>query len=305
MQFTYYKFDASKLTLAELWRCCNNVFEFLVATVCRLIRVNVAPPFAIARTDRMVRVAAGAVPPFAQSRMSVLADEAETLGFTSGFYFTIPTVGALEGYSCPRRGGDGRIAMAIDFVRISVNMVVNEKVTFYFLSKLQDGRYLTTSGSKREENAPPNCEREHLRGRPMAEVYQRHCERLAEQTAMPEPVADDEQLERLMFEYERGIMDYQIGRAVFVAVTQDEVERLRSLPKVSPSAVPQDTRRQPSRILHWMEWACWFALLFGIYLFGKGEEANQAQLAFRLALLGGGLLGVIGFLIARLVRASS
>ena len=106
------------------------------------------------------------------------------------------------------------------------------------------------------------------------------------------------------FDYERGIMDYQIGRAVFVAVAQDEVERLRSLPKVAPTAAPQDAGRPPRRLLHWVEWGCWFTLLFGIYLFAKGD-ANQAQFAFRLALLGGGLSGVIVFLIVRLVRASS
>ena len=304
MQYTYYQFDASRLTLAELWRSCNNIFEFLIAIVCKLIRVNVAPAFGMARTDRLVRISSGAVPPFAQSRMTPLAEEAQTLGMTPGFYFTIPTVGAVEGYSHPLRDGDGRIAMAIDFVRISVNTVVNEKAAFYFLTKLRDGRYLVTSGSKREENGPPNHKREHLRSRPMPEVLQRHRERLAEQTAAPEPIMDDNQLELLMFQYEREILDYQIERGVFTPITENEVERLRSLPKAAPSAVPQDVGRQPKPLLHWVEWACWLTLLFGIYLFAKGD-ANQAQFVFRLVLVSAGLLGVIAFQIARLFRAKA
>jgi hypothetical protein len=302
MQYPYYQFDASKLTLAELWRSCNNVLEFFIAVLCKLIGVNVAPAFGMARTDRLVRIAPGAVPPFAHSRMTPLVEEAEKLGMKSGFYFTIPAVGAVEGYSRPLHSGDGQISMAIDCVRLSVNAVINEKATFYFLTMLQDGRYLVTSGSKREENGPPNHQREYLRGRPMAEVLQRHRERLAEQTVVLQPVMDDNQLERLMFQYEREVIDYQIQRRVFTPITEVEVERLRSLPRAAPTAVPENVGRQPKPVLHWLEWACWLTLLFGIYLFAK-RDANQAQFVFRLALVSTGLLCVIAFQIARLVRA--
>jgi hypothetical protein len=304
MRYTYYKFDASKLTLAELWRSCNNVVEFLIATVCKGIGVNVAPAFGMARTDRLVRFACSALPAFARSRMEPLAEEAQSLGLVPAFCFTVPTVGALEGYSRSLRSKDGQIVMGIDYVRISMNNVANEKATFYFLSQLRDGSYLITSGSKREENAPANQDREHHPGRPMAEVLQRHRERLAEHAMTVQTIDDDEQLERLMFRYEREIMDYQIERGAFVALPENEVQRLGSVPRISTSATPQETGTKPKPLLQGVEWICWLALLFGIYLFARGD-ANHAQFVFRLALVSIGLLGVIAFQIARLARTRS
>ncbi len=52
MQYTYYRFDASKLTLAEVWRCSSNVVEFCIAAICKLFGINVAPPFGAADADR-------------------------------------------------------------------------------------------------------------------------------------------------------------------------------------------------------------------------------------------------------------
>jgi hypothetical protein len=194
--------------------------------------------------------------------------------------------------------------MGIDYVRISMNNVANEKATFYFLSQLRDGGYLVTSGSKREENAPANQDREHHRGRPMAEVLQRHRERVAEHAMTVQTVDDDEQLERLMFRYEREIMDYQIERGAFVALPENEVHSLGSVPRVSSPAPPQDAGTKSRPLLHGVEWICWLTLLFGIYLFARGD-ANRAQFVFRLVLVGVGLLGVIAFQIARLAGTRS
>jgi hypothetical protein len=303
MRYTYYKFDASKLTLAELWRSCNNIVEFLIATVCKLISVNVAPGFGMARTDRLVRIAPRAIPQYARERVEPLAEEAQTLGMTPGFCFTIPTVGALEGYSQALRSGDGRIVMGIDYVRISLNAAVNEKATFCFLSRLGNGRYLVTCGSKREEDEPPNQDREYHRGRPMATVLQRHRERLAEQATPVESVGDDEQLRRLMFQYEREMMDYQIDRRIFVPISETEIQYLETLPRVASPAPAQDAGKRPKPLRRWLEWTCWLSLLFGIYLFARGD-ANP-PFTFRLALVSLGLLGVIALQIARLAGARS
>jgi hypothetical protein len=62
-----------------------------------------------------------------------------------------------------------------------------------------------------------------------------------------------------------------------------------------------------SRLKPWLsrlEWACWFMLLFGIYLSTK-EHANRAQLVFRLSLVGVGLAGAILFQVVRLFRGKS
>ncbi len=301
MQYTYYKFDARRLTLAELWRSCNNPLEFLIAAFCKLIRVNVAPQFGIARTDRLVRIAAGAVPDFAKARLSPLIQQAEALGMVPGFYFTIPTAGAMEGYSFPMRNADGQFVLSIDCIRIAVGTTVNDKATFYFSSKLHDGQYLITSGSKQEENMPSGYEGRYFPGRPMSEVLQLHQQRLSEQTTGVQTVADSEQLERRVFEYEQSVMEFQIDRGVFVPLPADEVQRLKSQPRVadvpSVSSEPNSSAPRPQ----WLEWGSWLTLLFGIFLFSKGN-ANQAQLIFRLALIGVGLVGVILFQIARLLR---
>jgi hypothetical protein len=60
MQYTYYRVDSSKLTLAELWRSYKNPLEFVIAVVCKLFGASIAPKFGIACTDRLVRVLAAA-----------------------------------------------------------------------------------------------------------------------------------------------------------------------------------------------------------------------------------------------------
>jgi hypothetical protein len=302
MRYTYYQFDARRLTLAELWRGCGNLLEFLVAAFCKSIRVNMSPLFGIARTDRLVRIVASAVPEFAKARMSPLIQQAEALGMVPGFYFTIPTVGAMEGYCFAMRSADGQVALSIDCIRIVAGPVVNDKATFYFCSKLHDGDYLITSGSKREENMPSGYDGRYFPGRPISDVLQHHRQQLAERRTRPQVMADAEELERRVFEYERGVMDFQIERRVLVPLPADEVQRLKNLPRPADvsSGSAQPSRSQPG--LRWLEWGCWFALLFGIYLFSKGS-ANSAQVTFRLALLGAGLIGVILFQIARLLRS--
>jgi hypothetical protein len=304
MQYTYYKFDASRLTLAELWRSCNNPLEFAIAAICKAIRVNAAPRFGLARTDRLVRISAGAVPAFAQARITPLIQLAEALGMLPGFYFTIPTAGALEGYSFLMRSSDGQSVLSIDCIRITVGTLVNEKATFHFISTCGDGRYLVTSGSKREENTPPGYDGRYLPGRSLDDVLQCHRQRLAEQAAVPHRIADNDQLERMIFAYERGVMDFQIERRVFVPLAADEVQELKGMPRPDAAATATEPQGGGQPALRLLEWASWFALLFGIFLFSK-EHANQAQLLFRAGLLGCGLLGVIVFQVLRLMRTKS
>ncbi len=301
MQYTYYRFDASKLTLAELWRCSNNRLEFVIAAICKLFGVNTAPPFGIANADRLVRVAPAAVPEYARREVMALSEQAQTLGMTPGLCFTHPTVGAVRGYGWHMYGGDRATVMAISYVRIVANAAVQEKALYAFVSELQDGRYLITAGSKQEEDSPPNYEGEYLRGQPMKEVLQRHRERLRYETATPVPVANEAQLERFVFEYERGSTDYQVERRLFVPMSIEEVERLRGMAMPEPAANDRSNSEPPKRRATWLEWACWFALGFGAYLFTKGH-ANQAQLVFRLCLVGAGLIGTVLFQIARLAR---
>lgn len=299
MPVTYYTTDFKRLSISELWRCADNGAEFVVGLIVKLLRIPVTPNFGIARFDRLACVAAGAVPAAVRDRVAPTLDEAQRLGMTPAFCYTLPTVGSLQGYGWVLYGPESGLIMTIDYASMDVGSTVKDKVGFGFVSSLNDGRCLVTQLRTEELDPPPDCDLLCLPRTSMAEILDEHRHRISRATAGVVPLRDEETLREFVLRREQGVLDHHISRGVFVPLTDGQVALLRDAPR--PELKASDSSSASARSTSWLEWLCWFSLAFGVFLYFRGQ-ANQAQLTFRMSLIGVGLAGVILFQILRLIR---
>jgi hypothetical protein len=146
------------------------------------------------------------------------------LGFVPGFVYSLEAYGSQEGHALVFRHKDGTAAAAVVYARCVRNDTETLTTVFGFNTPLADRTYLMTSGNKRLMNKPDHFRVEYLPGRPPAEVFDRHLERLDNAEATPRKVRTDDDLERLVLDCENSETEFNLDRGVFVKMKRSEVE---------------------------------------------------------------------------------
>jgi hypothetical protein len=146
------------------------------------------------------------------------------LGFVPGFAYSLEAYGSQEGHALVFRHKDATAAAAVVFARCVRNDTETQTTVFGFNTPLADRTYLMTSGNKRLMNKPDHFRVEYHPGRPPADVFDRHLERLDNAEATPRKVRTDDDLERLVLDCENSETEFNLDRGVFVKMKRSEVE---------------------------------------------------------------------------------
>ena len=93
------------------------------------------------------------------------------------------------------------------------------------MSKLGNGRVLSTSGSPGTLDPPPECEVVRLPGRPVTELLRRHRERLQAADAVPLRV-EPAKVSEFVVGLSNRLTDCMIAQGAYVLMTPEEVARL-------------------------------------------------------------------------------
>jgi len=295
----YYEMNSTKLTLREYWRMSNGLLEFLIAAVIRILRLNVSFKLAFANTTYLQEISPEQVPDAARKPLRGIVEHAKGLGLTYEFAYVLPTVGNIEGVGAVMRNESRDTVMIIVFVRTWVNNVRQEKLRYGFVTQLNNGSVLVTSGAPRDLEAPENLLIESYPKREMQWVLKRHQERILQTTSPAVQFSHGEGLKAEIRSYEEKVFGHQIERGVYVPVDLAKLERLHA------QSTPPPTDSKPSMASHGLLDIVFIVMLIlPAFLYLQQPEANIQQQIFRAALALIGIIGIGVLWITRLVRAN-
>ncbi|MCA9118605.1 MAG: hypothetical protein H6822_03980 [Planctomycetaceae bacterium] len=278
---TYYQPLTTKLNLGEYRRISKNWFEFVLGVCLKFLRIRLPMSFAFADTAHFQRLTPQDLSVRAREQIKPVADEALALKLKYAFSYWLPTVGTIEGAAATFLSEDGRSILLIIYARTWTQVTADEKVAFAFVTRLADGKAIVTSGSKADLDSPPHLLGESHPGMPMADLLNRHQQRVREVGTSIMPVYDENQLEEVLREYERENFAFNVERGVYVPVSQRELARLQQLAVAAPVAPKSKAKQRFQGI----EMFCWITLGIGVFMFSRDAPVNGAQAIFRVSIL--------------------
>ena len=295
----YYQALSTRLSVAEYRRISRNTLEFCLGVTARWLRIRLPLTFGFADASHFQRINPEQLSPPARDRIDEVIRAAEALGLHYAFSYSLPTVGTAECAAVALSNTDGRVVMTIVYGRTWTNVLLDEKITYAFLTHLADGRRLITSSSKQELDVPPQFVGEVLPGRPMREVFARHLQRVEEALPLPLALHDAGELEHTLRDYERENFSFQVERGVYVPLNPLTVERLQRNETSLQS--PEQQRMIASH--QGLEFLCWMLLAAGVLLFLSGTVLTPGQALLRGSLAIIGMLGIAAIWVLRLIES--
>jgi hypothetical protein len=141
-----------------------------------------------------------------------------------GFYYTIPMLGAQEGYVLALLGQDPRVAAATVYARQRNDVVEFEQTTCSFATERSDGNVLSTVNSKRTFNAPPGVIPQNYPGISSEQLLEHHQQRIASlPLSQTRPLTNDQELDLFSLKMNQVEIDDFIRRGLYEPLADDEV----------------------------------------------------------------------------------
>ena len=278
----YYGIDTRKISFGEYYRIASNPVELVIFFLIKLLRVKLPQQYGFVPLE-LRRLSDAELPDQVNEVVTAHAEEAISLGFTDPVWNASNMIGSTSAVTGDLRDPEGKAILRISYTRC-VHPRLIEDIQYAFVSWLEGGGVLVTSGMKRKLSGPENLESEYLPDRPMSEVLRRHRERIEGRAV--EPVPDMQRMAELVHGLERESFEYHRRRGVFVPLPSHKVDQI--LQQI-PTAVAVDT--PAIRWLKRIEWMLVVLMLIGVLV--------SLLLPLNSRLL---LVGIVGYLIIRLAR---
>jgi hypothetical protein len=225
----YYKVDSRRLTLGEYWRFSKKrVLVFLVLCLKKLFGSAVDFKHGVVRITSLTRLESAQIPKDVQDALAPSIERCAKLQADFQFLYTVPSLAATEGYAAAFLYDNGKIIPQVLFARSLRRGSTKVRNTFACITRLSDGRLLSTVDQAQQWNAPSWSMVEYMPGAGVEAVFERHCERVKNLSGVKAMETAPDQLEKVIVEYSQRTADDKIQKGVYVPMTSDEVAKLKA-----------------------------------------------------------------------------
>lgn len=259
MATDYYTSDSRNLTFREYWNVSPNIFVFLLGAALKILRVKLPSELAVRYPEGITRIDNSEIPEFALRVAETYQQDLAPLGFESGFWYTIPVIGNVQGYGMCLQSRVPEILCVVNASRSYSREFFNDMSRCVFISQVNDGTILATTNNKPLALSPPEYQTERLLRRPLAEVYHRHRERVREAAAPVTLFHSESDIAAFLLEMEQQSIVFNESRGWYILASDAELERLRKFRR-NPKAIPS-----PSSTRIWIAYACVIGMLVSGY----------------------------------------
>lgn len=293
MGLTYYKPNLAACTFGELRGISKNGLEFLLLSIFKIFRVQLPTAMGVGFLENEVlRVTLESLSPTFRGLLEPGIELAKSLGAQPGIIYSAPLIGTTEAVGALLPSANGEYVVTLIATHsVNANVVVKQ-LKYGVTSRMKDGRWLTTTGARPELSNPPEYIVERHIGWQLADLIDRHRERLSFETGSYELVRTEDDLERIAIAAESLGKRHLIERGFFVPLSEAEVAHLKTL--TIPDGPIQEAKATTRNAY---EWVFFFLVVYGVYLLSKA--GNDAHRKFNSGVI---IAGVLGWVIARLRR---
>ncbi len=155
-----------------------------------------------------------------------LVQEFQQSGARLAFYQTTAATGNLQGYSAVLTPSERNAVIVVVYARAQISGPRKARSGCAVTSRLQDGTFFSTTNLSPKFNKPPGFRVLRRRDAAPTELARRHQLALAESASPPVIIHDEEQTKNVLLEVKRRKFEWQVGRGVYVPLTDEEQARL-------------------------------------------------------------------------------
>lgn len=221
----YVHADLTRLTWAEVWRMSSSMRRFTAVAIVRLTGTRI-PPTSGHATDGPRFIDREMAPVEGTQKLDPAVDRALTLGFRPCAWTVVDTIGPVNGLGAHLLHGGGTMYAAVVWSRAGIGTGRREQVVFGVVSRLSDGRFLSTTDAKQQLNSPAEFEVVRLPGQSVEAVVRKHQERLAAIPAECLVRFDDALVRETVREAASRMQGYNIERGALKSLTAEDVARI-------------------------------------------------------------------------------
>ncbi|MFO0918762.1 MAG: hypothetical protein U0872_10665 [Planctomycetaceae bacterium] len=284
----YYATDVTKLSFQEIWRINYPNLRRILALLVIKIRGEQLP-ISYGVSDLNFQFFPGhELPPHVSEIQKEAVQELVSEGFSLCFAHTVPTIGPLDGYTIDlidqRKSTLGMVVYS--YSRVGGGCIKEFVVSL--VTRLSDGRIISTTNGRRRLNAPPGIEPMYFTGASVKQVISMHAARLTKISRLESQVfSDDTTLQDLILEISARNIAYHRQRGVFVSLSESDVDRLRQVKSVLSDGANEDIKRAITENKHEGNWidVLFVAATAMLYLFahwGSSAVSVFTQDTFQL-----------------------
>jgi Zn-dependent protease len=223
----FYRIDSSRVSLEE-YRWGTPGWQMPLALLLRTLRVRIPSSTDDPNVEAITpfEITAEKLPDEVRDRLLPLAGELEELGFVDPLLHTIrdPNTATRIDWATFRHLS-GRAVARLHHRQWAQPQPPRRHLFAVFLSALDDGRFVLTSGGKPDLLAPAAVRVERRVGASAAELWAHHKSVLAAEEAAGRSVVaipDDQAVRELVERHHRAVRDFHLARGVFRPLRQAE-----------------------------------------------------------------------------------
>ena len=222
----YIKVNSLKISYGEYWRLSPGPITFIFVAIARALGIRMHLASGIPYPDELVHIE--------RNEMSLRADEqmmpqhraCTDLGFTHGFWYTVPLLGDQEGYAAVLLGPDSETVAHVIYSRVTTNEVTEEKAATVFVSRFDDGQLWGTTDQKRELDSPPNFIGSYNPRVSVKKLFDTHRDRVAKRRESSVSRIARDGLHQFVIDLSQEETDFHLKRGVYEFLDRDEFEEL-------------------------------------------------------------------------------
>jgi len=244
-----------------------------------------------------------AIAEYVQFHARDLIKQAQAIGMTDLLVYTLEQYGTTESASATLRSSTADAAFFAVVVRTHGGPgSVTDVASWFFATSFTDGSCLLSSSRHQPFVLSPTSQFQICPNRSVAEVAERHRERLMRSATPARPIRDDLELEAFALEHERKSYQAMMDRQMLIPVGDEELARLKTMTeaRASQPAPPPSAATTGVPKPFGIEFVFWIMLGIGGLMSFRGP-GNQAQTIFRFAILG---IAIVGILVCQIVKMS-
>jgi hypothetical protein len=223
----FYKVDSRALTYAEYRRFAGNLLEFGFAALAKVLGITVDFGTALPRLERLIRLQPEQLRPRLRASLRGEVDAFVAQGYTFHFFYTIPFYGNTLGYGAVLSDAGHTSLAQVLFSRTKTGDSVMQRTVRSICSRLRAGEACGVTSDRHTMNQAPWYNVTFMPGASAAALHARHQE-LIRGNRHVEPLAPDE-IESYVIKLSNDALDFNIGRGVYVQVSESELETIESV----------------------------------------------------------------------------
>jgi hypothetical protein len=220
----YFRTDTTRCSFRELRRIHPRFDVFLAACFMKAFGLRQSARTVMLHEEVIRVIPEESVPTAGMRAMGTVIEEFRRSGATLAFYHAVSGVGPMRGFAAVLLPPERDAVISVTWTSPQASR--GGKAGRAIVSELRGGTFLATGGGGPRFDPPPGFEVFRYPDASPAELMRRHRLHLEQNAATALPVEDAEQAERAVLAMKRRNWDWNVGRGVWVPLSEEELVSL-------------------------------------------------------------------------------